>query len=67
MRSDSHSAPAISRLFRCLLPCLALAAMPAMNAMAATPSAASATPQSSAHKPGKTVLGRYDSREFIEV
>jgi serine protease len=67
MRSDSHSAPATSRLFRCLLPCLALAAMPALNAMATTPPATSAAPQSIAHKPGKTVLGRYDSREFIEV
>lgn len=66
MRSFAPPALLPSRLLRALLPCLAIAAMPAFTAMAASPSASTAT-HSVSPKPIKTVLGRYDSREFIEV
>lgn len=65
MRLVSPPSPLRSRLLRALLPCLAIAALPLANAMAAPPSA-----PGSIHafaKPLKTALGRYDSREFIEV
>ncbi|MGO1002013.1 S8 family serine peptidase [Lysobacter sp. CA196] len=57
-----HSAP----LLRLLLPCLAIAAMPAVAPLAAPPSNAPVS-QSAMPKPAKTQLGRYDSREYIEV
>ncbi|SDY89819.1 Subtilase family protein [Lysobacter sp. yr284] len=63
MRSIAHSRPTL--LLRALLPCLALAAIPAVAA-AASPSGPAA-PQQLLPKPIKTQLGRYDSREFIEV
>lgn len=63
MRSIAHSRPTL--LLRALLPCLALAAIPAV-ASAASPSNPTA-PQVLLPKPIKTQLGRYDSREFIEV
>lgn len=63
MRSTAHSA--LTPLLRALLPCLAIAAMPAV-ATAAAPSEPAA-PQHVLPKPLKTQLGRYDSREFIEV
>lgn len=63
MRPTAH--PASTLLLRALLPCLALAAIPAA-ALAAPPSD-SAAPQQALSKPIKTKLGRYDSREFIEV
>ncbi|MGO1070627.1 S8 family serine peptidase [Lysobacter sp. CA199] len=65
MRTVSQPAPALSRLFRAVLPCLALAAMPALGAMAAPSSAPE--PAHSIAKPAKTTISRYDSREFIEV
>ncbi|MEH6419917.1 S8 family serine peptidase [Pseudomonas sp. CGJS7] len=64
MRTVPPHVPALSRLFRAVLPCLALAALPA--AMAA-PSSPSDAQQAISQKPVKTTLGRYDSREFIEV
>ncbi|QWP75772.1 S8 family serine peptidase [Lysobacter sp. K5869] len=60
MRSTAHSA--LTPLFRALLPCLALAALPAVAAPPSSPA-----PQHVLAKPIKTKLGRYDSREFIEV
>ncbi|QWP75774.1 S8 family serine peptidase [Lysobacter sp. K5869] len=47
-------------LLRFLAPCLALAVLPAAVALAAPP-------RQTLPKPIKTQLGRYDSREFIEV
>lgn len=60
MRSIAHSA--LTPLFRALLPCLALAALPALAAPPPSPA-----PQHVLAKPIKTKLGRFDSREFIEV
>jgi hypothetical protein len=66
MRSIASFAP--TALLRALLPCLALAAMP-LAAQATSPSAGAdpAAPRQILPKPIKTQLGRYDSREFIEV
>lgn len=61
MRSSAPTAPA--RRLR-LLPLLLIAALPA--AASAAPPADPAAPSAFA-KPLKTVLGRYDSREFIEL
>jgi len=60
MRSIARSA--LTPLFRALLPCLALAALPALAAPPSSP-----MPQHVLAKPIKTKLGRFDSREFIEV
>ncbi|MFK3651491.1 S8 family serine peptidase [Lysobacter enzymogenes] len=60
MRSIAHCA--LTPLFRALLPCLALAALPALAAPPSSP-----MPQHVLAKPIKTQLGRFDSREFIEV
>lgn len=60
MRSIAHSA--LTPLFRAMLPCLALAALPALAAPPPSPA-----PQHVLAKPIKTKLGRFDSREFIEV
>ena len=66
MRSIASYAP--TALLRALLPCLALAAMP-LAAQAASPSTGAdpAAPRHVLPKPIKTQLGRYQSREFIEV
>ncbi|QQP96739.1 S8 family serine peptidase [Lysobacter enzymogenes] len=60
MRSIARSA--LTPLFRALLPCLALAALPALAAPPSSP-----MPQHVLAKPIKTKLGRFDSREIIEV
>lgn len=60
MRSIARSA--LTPLFRALLPCLALAALPALAAPPSSP-----MPQHVLAKPIKTKLGRFDSRETIEV
>lgn len=63
------ASPRPTRLLRALLPLLALAAIP--TTVPAAPAAAAPSDSSPSRqtlpKPIKTQLGRYDSREFIEV
>lgn len=68
MRSKSPSLPSkpAAPLLRLLLPCLAIAAMPAVAPLAA-PTSNAPVPQPTLSKPAKTQIGRYDSREYIEV